>query len=92
MRKLVPRDDGMDFDRLYTEQVEAKAYLPPSVTNEAPTLWIPRDAAGVSKQEIALMSKVIPVTDEGAHMDNKNTIVWDTEGARPPIWDENIYY
>ncbi|PHH75452.1 hypothetical protein CDD83_4402 [Cordyceps sp. RAO-2017] len=92
MRRMMPREDDMELDRQYTDQVEATAYLPPSVSSETPTLWIPEDAAGVSKQEIALTSKVIPITDEGATLDAKNNIIWDTEGARPPIWDEKITY
>ncbi|KMQ81417.1 hypothetical protein RF55_26384, partial [Lasius niger] len=66
LRKLVPSDDDMDFENQYTEQVEAMAYLPPSVSSATPTLWIPRDPAGVSRQEVALTSKVVPITDEGA--------------------------
>lgn len=91
LRKLVPRD-AIDFDRMYTEQVERDAYYPPSVTAQTPLLWIPSDPAGVSKEEIALTSKVIGITDEGCTIDEKNNLVWDAEGARPPIWDEKIYY
>ncbi|PHH62721.1 hypothetical protein CDD81_6790 [Ophiocordyceps australis] len=92
MRRLVPQDEGMDLQSQYTEKVEASAYLPPSVTSEVPTLWIPRDAAGVSQQEVAASSKVIPITDEGATIDEKNNIIWDTEGARPPVWEEKVVY
>ncbi|EQK99382.1 DUF221 domain-containing protein [Ophiocordyceps sinensis CO18] len=92
LRKLVPHEEDMDFERQYTDEVEAMAYLPPSVTSKTPTLWIPQDPAGVSKQEVALTSKVIAITDEGATLDEKNTITWDTEGARPPIWQEKVYY
>ena len=48
--------------------------------------------AGVSKQEVFNRSKVIPISDEGCTLDDKNHIVWDTEEARPPIWSEKIYY
>ncbi|PNY28920.1 Uncharacterized protein RSN1 [Tolypocladium capitatum] len=92
LRKLMPLEDDVDFEKQYTEQVEAGAYFPPSVTSKVPTLWIPRDPAGVSAQEVALTSKVIPITDEGASLDDENNIVWDTEGARPPIWDEKVCY
>jgi hypothetical protein len=66
--------------------------LPPSVSSRAPILWIPSDPAGLSKIEIAASSKVIQITDEGAVLDEKNHITWDSEGARPPIWEEKIYY
>ncbi|PHH68760.1 hypothetical protein CDD80_7271 [Ophiocordyceps camponoti-rufipedis] len=90
LRDMMPREEDLGFDRLYTEETEATAYLPPSVSRQPPTIWIPEDAAGVSKQEIALTSKVISITDEGASLDDKNHIVWDTEGARPPVWDERV--
>ncbi|KAL2754256.1 hypothetical protein ACRALDRAFT_1063155 [Sodiomyces alcalophilus JCM 7366] len=91
LRKLVPRD-AIDFDQMYTEEVERDAYYPPSVTAPTPLLWIPADEAGVSKDEIALTSKVIGITDEGCVIDEKNNLVWDAESARPPIWDEKVYY
>jgi len=77
---------------LYEESVAANAYYPPSVTSETPLLWIPRDEAGISTQEMAHTSKVIPITDIGCTMDEKNNLVWDTETARPPLWAEKIYY
>ncbi|KJZ72979.1 hypothetical protein HIM_07551 [Hirsutella minnesotensis 3608] len=92
LRKIVPAEEDMDFERQYTNEIEATAYLPPSVISKAPTLWIPADSAGVSKQEVALTGEVIPITDEGATIDDKGKIHWDTEGARPPIWEEKIYY
>ena len=42
--------------------------------------------------KIAATSKVIPITDEGATIDEKNNIIWDTEGARPPVWEEKVVY
>lgn len=91
LRKLVPHNH-LDLDNLYEEHTELNSYHPPSVSDKAPLLWIPEDGAGVSKQEIALTSRVIPITDEGCTLDDKNKIVWDTEGARPPIWEEKTYY
>jgi hypothetical protein len=91
LRKLVPRNQ-LDLDHLYEEHTELNSYYPPSVYDRAPLLWIPEDAAGVSKQEIALTSRVIPITDEACRLDDKNKMVWDTEGARPPIWEEKTYY
>ncbi|KAH7143821.1 hypothetical protein EDB81DRAFT_508218 [Dactylonectria macrodidyma] len=92
LRQLVPQDDSADLDRQYTHDVVASAYLHPAATSPVPVLWIPEDPAGVSKQEVALTSKVIPITDEGCSLDDKNKIIWDTTGARPPIWSEKIYY
>lgn len=89
MQTLVPRHE---FNFGYTEQIEADAYYPPAVASPTPLLWIPRDPAGVSAQEIAHTSKVIPITDEGCELNDKNRLVWDQDGARPPVWEEKVYY
>lgn len=91
MRKLVPQEDVIGTIE-YGDDVALSAYFPPSVTSVAPILWIPEDLAGVSKQEVAVTGKVIGISDEGCQLDEKNKLQWDTEGARPPIWNEKIYY
>ncbi|KAH7030857.1 uncharacterized protein B0I36DRAFT_362663 [Microdochium trichocladiopsis] len=91
LRRLVPHD-GIDFDNLYSAETERDAYYPPSVSKPAPLLWIPEDRMGISKQEIRDTDKVIPITDEGCTLNDKNKLEWDTETVRPPIWDEKIYY
>ena len=90
MRRLVPRD----FVNIeYEPEVERDAYYPPAVSAKPMLLWIPRDPAGVSAQEVADTSKVIPITDEGCHLDEKNKMVWDEEGAlTAPIYKPKIYY
>jgi hypothetical protein len=91
LRRLVPHD-LLDVNSLYTPEVEQQAYDPPSAVSKPPLLWIPRDIAGVSTQEVAHTSKVIPITDEGATLDEKNKLIWDPEGTRPPIWEDKTYY
>jgi len=91
LRTLVPHN-LLDANNLYEETVERNAYYPPSVVSETPLLWIPRDEGGISRQEVAHTSKFIPITDEGCTIDEKNKLVWDTEGARPPLWSPKIYY
>ncbi|ETS82771.1 hypothetical protein PFICI_04647 [Pestalotiopsis fici W106-1] len=91
MRKLVP-EDRVDYDNLYTDEVELDAYYPPSVVSPTPLLWIPEDPAGISKQEVRDTSRVIPITDEGCTLNDKNKLEWDSEGARPPLWEEKVYY
>jgi calcium permeable stress-gated cation channel len=91
LRRLVPQH-FVDPNSLYTPEIEQNAYYPPSVSSPTPLLWLPKDEAGVSTQEVADTSKVIPVTDEGASLDEKNKLVWDTEGTRPPIWEDKTYY
>lgn len=75
-----------------TDKLEAEAYLPSVVTSQPPLLWIPRDQAGVSAQEVAHTGKVIPITDEGCELNDKNKLVWDQDGARPPVWEEKVIY
>jgi calcium permeable stress-gated cation channel len=91
LRRLVPHG-SWDIDNLYDKATADNAYFPPSVTSETPLLWIPKDEAGVSTQEVLHTSKVIPVTDDGCTLDEKNKLVWDAEGARPPLWTEKVYY
>ncbi|KAJ8119902.1 hypothetical protein ONZ43_g3251 [Nemania bipapillata] len=91
MRKLVPTD-GVDAYNVYADEVERDAYYPPSVTSGTPLLWIPEDPLGISKQEVQDTSKVIPITDEGCTLTDKNKIEWDTETVRPPVWEEKIHY
>ncbi|RDA92205.1 hypothetical protein CP533_5596, partial [Ophiocordyceps camponoti-saundersi (nom. inval.)] len=76
----------------YTTKVEVEAYIPPCVTSKTPTLWIPADSAGISKQEVELTSKIVPITDQGASIDDKNRISWDEKSACSPLWREKIYY
>jgi hypothetical protein len=89
LRRLVPAHTDVPD---YPEEVERDAYYHPSITSTLPLLWIPRDPAGVSKQEVLHTSRVIPVTDEEAWLDEKNKLHWDIDKGRPPIYDEKIYY
>lgn len=91
LRALVPTD-VLDYNNLYTDEIENRAYFPPTVTSQTPLLWIPSDAAGISKQEVRDTSKVIPITDEGCVLDEKGHMVWDQESTRPPVWEEKIEY
>ncbi|CAG8980224.1 hypothetical protein HYALB_00013396 [Hymenoscyphus albidus] len=91
LRRLVPHD-LVDPDHLYEESIASSAYHPPSVISEAPLLWIPRDVAGVSRQEVLHTSRVIPIIDDGCALDENNKLVWDQANARPPLWAEKVYY
>ncbi|KAI5362890.1 Putative calcium-dependent channel, 7TM region phosphate [Septoria linicola] len=88
MRRLVPKEIGIHYE----QNVSENAFYNPAIASPTPLLWVPRDTLGVSKQEVAETSKVIPITDEGAFLDEKNKIVWDAEDGRPPIYEEKIYY
>ncbi|KAI5244242.1 DUF221-domain-containing protein [Aureobasidium subglaciale] len=88
MRRLVPKMINIRYE----DEEEQHAYYNPAVTAGPQLLWIPRDPMGVSRQEVRETSKVIPITDEGASLDEKNKIVWDAEDGRPPIWQAPVYY
>jgi hypothetical protein len=64
----------------YDEGVLKDAYAPPAVRNKSPRLWIPRDPAGVSRQEVEHSNKVIELRDEGAWIDEKGVLSVDLEG------------
>jgi len=91
MRRLVPQDFG---DIVYDPETERNAYYHPAISSTPPLLWIPRDQAGVAREEIRHTNHIIPISDEGAYFDEKNKIVWDHnyEGGRPPIYQEKVYY
>ena len=91
LRALVPQD-VLDYNNLYSDEVSLNAYYPPTVTSPAPLLWIPSDPAGISRQEVAHTSKVIPITDEGCELNEKGKLVWDRETTRPPVWEEKVEY
>ncbi|KAL8856699.1 MAG: hypothetical protein Q9178_006656 [Gyalolechia marmorata] len=89
LRRLVPRGFA---DIVYDPVTERDAYYHPSISSPTPLLWVPRDSMGVSRQECYHSGKVIPMSDEGAGFDEKGKLTWDYETARPPIWQEKIYY
>ena len=88
LRRLVPRAFA---DISYTPEAERDAYYNPAISSPTPQLWIPRDDMGVSRQEIAHTSKVIPISDEAAYFTEKGALTFDNE-VRPPIYQEKIYY
>lgn len=91
LRQLVPHN-LIDVNNMYEEAVADNAYYPPSVTAELPLLWIPKDEAGISAQEMQHTGKILPITDEGVTLDGKNKLLWDAEGARPPLWTPKVYF
>ncbi|KAI9370514.1 hypothetical protein BJX61DRAFT_87526 [Aspergillus egyptiacus] len=90
LRRKVRRDH---VEIKYSDQQQKDAYFEPCVTRCMPTLWIPRDKWGVSKVEIEEMEGTgVPITDEGAHLDEKNKIVWDKFDPNLPLWELKTLY
>lgn len=88
MRRLVPKIISIRYE----PAEEDNAYYNPAIASEPQLLWVPRDPMGVSRQEVSDSGKIIPITDEGATLDEKNKIVWDADDGRPPIWERPVYY
>jgi hypothetical protein len=76
----------------YTEEEMRTAYFEPSVASPNPTLWIPRDRWGFSRHEIMETDSAIQITDEGAHLDGKNKIVWDKYDPHLPLRERKTLY
>lgn len=89
MRRLVPRNFA---DIVYAPETERNAYYNPAISSPTPLLWIPRDEMGISRQEIRHTSRIIPMSDDDAFFDDKGNLAWNYEDARPPVWQEKIYY
>jgi hypothetical protein len=79
---------------IYNEQEAALAYMDPAITSEAPKLWIARDEMGISGTEVRETGIIVPISDEFARFNEKNKIVWDSEGRLQdmPVWEKRIDY
>ncbi|KAK2746857.1 hypothetical protein FQN57_002899 [Myotisia sp. PD_48] len=88
LRAKIRQDPGI----LYDSEISDNAYFPAPVNCPTPLLWIPRDVGGVSQREIELTQEIIPITDDAAHLNEKNKVVWDKIGMKPPIWEEKVFY
>ncbi|RAH73000.1 putative DUF221 domain protein [Aspergillus aculeatinus CBS 121060] len=89
IRGKVPRDH---VEIRYSEQEQNNAYFEPCITSRTPTVWIPRDRWGFSQQEVVDTDPLIPITNEGAHLSEKNKIVWDKFDPKLPLWELKILY
>ncbi|KAL2865043.1 putative DUF221 domain protein [Aspergillus lucknowensis] len=89
LRRKVRRDH---VEINYSEEERRNAYFEPCITSRTPTIWIPRDKWGVSQFEIEETDPSIPITDEGAHLDEKNKIVWDKFDPNLPLWELKTLY
>jgi hypothetical protein len=79
----------------YTKKQHEDAYYPPCVNRgRDPKLWIPKDAAGVSRQECAHTKKIagIDITDEGVELNEKQRIIVDNVQAENNIWWRETRY
>ncbi|KAE8354584.1 DUF221 domain protein [Aspergillus coremiiformis] len=89
LRRKVRRDH---VEIKYSEEERYNAYYEPCIISKTPTIWIPRDKWGFSEQEVLATDPIIPITDEGAHLDEKNKIVWDKYDPNLPLAELKILY
>lgn len=89
LQKLLP-PDLPDPTEAYPADYARRAYWPPVMTTEMETLWVPRDEAGVSAQEVRHSREAIGITDEGAWLEGDGGVRIDVDVA--PWWEENVRY
>ncbi len=65
----------------YPPDYARRGYWPPEMWKPIPRLWIPRDTAHVSRQEVAHSRKVVPISDRGAWLTPKGNVVADLDKA-----------
>lgn len=91
LRSLVPLDLPDPTDS-YSEDYVYRTYYPPEMWTPPPRIWLPRDEAGVSVQEVehCLRFGKTTATDEGAWLDDKSRIQCEVDKA--PYWEEKVLY
>ncbi|KAJ5626491.1 hypothetical protein N7528_003918 [Penicillium herquei] len=76
----------------YTPEELRTAYFEPCISSPSPTLWIPRDKFGFSRHEVLETDSIISITDEGAHLNEKNKIIWDKYDPKLPTREKKAVY
>lgn len=87
LRKLLPKEDRPEI--IYSENDKYCKYQPPELWEPKPILWIPRDDARVSRQEVAHTRLSTPITDVGATMNEKGRVIVDFDAA--PFEEPRIF-
>jgi len=72
---------------VYEEGTVKDAFLPPSMRAKAPRIWIPKDKAGVSTQEVRHSGKVVSSRDTGAWIDDIGLVTIDLETDPREDWE-----
>ena len=78
LQKMMPMDEPpIEYPKDYWR----RGYWPPEMWTPIPKLWIPRDVARVSRQEVAQTRAVLPITDHGAWLTAKGNVEADMDKA-----------
>ncbi|KAJ0164551.1 Uncharacterized protein CTA2_734 [Colletotrichum tanaceti] len=89
LRRMIP-GNLPDPTETYPPDYARRAYWPPEMASPAPIIWIPRDPAGVSVQEVEHCRKVVGCSDEGAELNDKCRI--EVEVDKAPFWVARTLY
>lgn len=84
----VLRNDLEPFE--YQEHWVRHAYSQPEMWMPAPKLWIPRDDARVSRQEVAHTRGIVPIFDGSARLNKKGWVIADLDNS--PLREPKILY
>ncbi|KIV91252.1 hypothetical protein PV10_05812 [Exophiala mesophila] len=82
LRRMVPTDLP---EPKYPDEVERDVYYPPAFFAKPPNLWIPKDPAGISTQEVKHTEKILPMTDEHVTMDDRGRLKIDFDATRQEL-------
>jgi hypothetical protein len=88
LKQMIPADLPT---ATYPEDLARHAFDPPSLSTPEPRLWIPRDAAGVSRQEVVHSGKVVSIIDEGAFLNENNRLEVDLNVYHPVLMERYPY-
>lgn len=75
--KVNPEPGDVELPPDYAKQ----AYWPPEMAAPAPKLWIPKDEARVSRQEVAHTRPSVFISDQGCWLSERGRVVCDFEAA-----------
>ncbi|KAK0712078.1 hypothetical protein B0H67DRAFT_586939 [Lasiosphaeris hirsuta] len=89
-RKLQPSVNPGPKDVELPEDYARKAYQPPEMWRPAPKLWIPKDEARVSRQEVAHTKDAIFISDQGCWLNEKGRVLCEMEES--PLFEPMVVY
>ncbi|KAK4450859.1 hypothetical protein QBC34DRAFT_60151 [Podospora aff. communis PSN243] len=84
--KVNPGPDDLELPPDYGR----KAYQPPEMWKPAPKLWIPKDDARVSRQEVAHTKESIFISDQGCWLNERCRVKCEPEES--PLFEPVIIY
>lgn len=79
LRKAISEDGRPNID--YSQYQKYCDYTPPELWRPKPTLWIPRDDARVSRQEVSHTKPYTYISDQGCVLDEKGRVIVDFTAA-----------